>query len=112
MEKLVVTALKSAEVTVSNANDAERMVEIEATVRIDRENVTNINGGVVRGLATESNPTVGGQMLATFDSYGSESLNVHFHKGSGRSEMTGLIESFVSGCRAMDLSDAVIVVGR
>lgn len=94
-EKLKVESLVSAEVRVSNADIASRNYDINAVVRVDNGTVGNVSQGQVKTKAAVENSMI----LASFDTWSPNNLNVQFQVSEDRPEILAEIESFVLKCR-------------
>lgn len=95
MEKLKVESLVSAEIRVSNADTPGREHDINAVVRFDNGNVTNITQGMV--CAKDDDMGMGN--VASFDSGSSRSLNIQFHSKDSRESILAEVEAFIEKCR-------------
>lgn len=96
MEKLKVESLVSAEIRVSNADNTSRTYDINAVVRVDSGNVTNVSQGRISAKNSEQNANV----FATFDSWSEESLNIQFQLKADRQTLLSEVEAFIDKCRS------------
>lgn len=95
MEKLKVESLLSAEIRVSNADTPDREHDINAVVRFDNGNVTNITQGTV--CAKDDDKGMG--TIASFDSFGAGTLSIQFHSKDSRESILAEVEAFIDKCR-------------
>lgn len=89
-----VEALIEKQERMSNANDSERAFDVSANVRTSNAGVGNIDNGTV---------TKDGIQLASFNSYGGNSLNINYAggiEGVDRAAVLAAIEQFIADVKA------------
>lgn len=86
MEKIVFESLNSAQVKVSNSVDTEKVYDIVANANISGTTVNSIDGGSVR---------INDAVVATFSSWGENSLNVNYQNASV-SEYCDILEAITT----------------
>lgn len=93
-EKIKIEALVEKSERVSNANDADRVFDVSANVRTSNGGVGNIDSGMV---------VKNGVQLASFNSYGGNSLNINYAGGTeevDRAAVLAAIEGFIADVKA------------
>lgn len=84
MSKITYEALNSANIKVNNSSDAERIYNIEANTNVNNLNeVTNLDNGIL---------TKDAEQKATFNVWGSNSLNISFYNTTS-DEQCGILQA-------------------
>lgn len=91
-EKVSYVALNSANVRVSNANDSEKVFDIEANANVTNNSVSSVDSGVVND---------GSVQVATFHSYGDNNVTISYMNvdASKQCAITEAVNAFLEAVR-------------
>lgn len=105
MKNVTIERVENATVRVSNSADTERKVEITASATFGGNGFQQIGNGEVRTLE-------GSALLASFNLYGTDNLNVNFQTRTeemSRGDITEEIEGFVKQLSGANLMDNISI---